>query len=63
MIIQFSRAEVERIVIDYANRRLNSNPFDTGTPPLAFNTVSCSGYRDIPDIVSVSTEESAYAAQ
>ena len=63
MIIQFSRAEVERIVIDYANRRLNSNPFDTGTPPSAFNAVSCSGYRDIPDTVSVITEEPTDAAQ
>lgn len=45
MKLEFTREEVERVLLDYANRLL-----DVGEKP--FNTVSC-GYSNIPATVVV----------
>jgi hypothetical protein len=63
MIIQFSRAEVERILLAHANATVKNNPFDNLRAAQVFDTVSCNSYRDIPDVVSVSTKEIPDAAQ
>ena len=57
MIIQFTRAEVERILLAHANATVRNNAFDNCLPAQVFDTVSSNSYRDIPDVVSVSTKE------
>jgi hypothetical protein len=47
MKIEFTRAEVERIVLNYANT----------LSPQEFDTVEPTGYRLMPDAFVVSTKE------
>jgi hypothetical protein len=57
MQIEFSRAEVERILLDYANRLTNlSDPYSP-TKNNLFNAVTTRGYRDLPDTVTVGMKE------
>ena len=57
MKIEFTRAEVERILLDYTNRMLGlSDPFNP-TKNNLLNTVTSGGYRDLPDTVIVSMKE------
>ena len=57
MKIEFTRAEVERILLDYANRLTGlSDPFSS-TKHNLFNTVTSGGYRDLPDTVIVGMKE------
>ena len=54
MKIEFSRAEVERIILDHANRIVGlSDPYNPAKGDL-FNAVEGSGYRNLPDTVTVS---------
>lgn len=48
MKIEFTRAEIERIILAYVNAAL---------PGQDFNTVGGSSYRDLPSSVVVSKEE------
>ena len=50
MKIEFTRAEVERIILEYANRIILSGEF---------NTVKPGGYRDLPDTIIVETADAA----
>ena len=53
MKIEFSRAEIERIILDHANRIVGlGDPFFPKKGDL-FNTVESSGYRNLPDTVTV----------
>lgn len=57
MKIEFTRAEIERIILAHANAIA---PFEQ------FNTVEAGGYRSLPDTIVVSTkpeQELADAAQ
>ena len=54
MKIEFTRAEVERIILQH----VNGIGFDT-----QFNTVEGSSYRGLPDTIIVSAEEKEEAAQ
>jgi hypothetical protein len=54
MKIEFTRAEVEQIVLHFAN---------TIAPDAKFNTVEGSSYRGLPDTIIVSAEEPTDAAQ
>jgi hypothetical protein len=48
MKIEFSRADIERIVLGYVNALI---------PNQHFNTVESSGYRGLPDTLTVSVKE------
>jgi hypothetical protein len=54
MKIEFTRAEVERIILAYVNGLI---------PDQHFNTVEGSSYRGLPDTLTVSVEETENAAQ
>ena len=54
MKIEFTRAEVERILLAYVNALI---------PGQHFNTVEGSSYRGLPDTITVSVEEKDNAAQ
>jgi hypothetical protein len=63
MKIEFTRAEVERVLLDYTNRMVGlSDPFNPAKGGL-FNTVEGSSYRGLPDTIIVSAEEPTNAAQ
>ena len=63
MKIEFTRAEIERILLDYTNHRLGlSDPYNPAKGNL-FNTVEGSSYRGLPDTIIVSAEEKEDAAQ
>lgn len=53
MKIEFTRSEIEQIILDYANR-LYSNPLVNADQ---FNTVTGGSYRDLPASVFVETKE------
>jgi hypothetical protein len=54
MKIEFTRAEVERIILDHANRIVGlGDPFFPKKGDL-FDTVESSGYRNLPDTITVS---------
>lgn len=53
MKIEFTRAEIEQIILDHANR-FYSNPLVNGNQ---FNTVTGGSYRDLPSSVFVETKE------
>ena len=57
MKIEFTRAEVERILLDYTNRMLGLNDPFNPTKNNLLNTVTAGGYRDLPDTVIVSMKE------
>ena len=48
MKIEFTRAEVEKILLDYANKMLEG---------YGFNTVEGSSYRGLPESVELTKEE------
>lgn len=48
MKIEFTRAEVEKILLDYANKMVES---------YGFNCVKGSAYRDLPSYVELTKEE------
>lgn len=48
MKIQFTRAEVEKILLDYANKMLEG---------YGFNSVEGSNYRGLPETVELTKEE------
>lgn len=48
MKIEFTRVEIERIILEHANRIILSGEFNTVTP---------GGYRDLPDTIVVSVKE------
>jgi len=48
MKIQFTRAEVEKILLDYANNMLQG---------YGFNTVEGSNYRGLPETIELTKEE------
>jgi hypothetical protein len=54
MKIEFTRAEVESILLHFAN---------TIAPDAKFNTVEPTGYRSMPDGFVVSTKKEEDAAQ
>jgi hypothetical protein len=54
MKIEFTRAEVERIILVYVNGLI---------PGQHFNTVEGSSYRGLPDTLTVSVEKEQDAAQ
>jgi hypothetical protein len=54
MKIEFTRAEVERIVLAYVNALI---------PRQHFNTVEGSSYRGLPETIIVTAEEKEDAAQ
>ena len=54
MKIEFTRAEVERIILVYVNALI---------PGQHFNTVEGSSYRGLPDTIIVTAEEKEDAAQ
>ena len=58
MKIEFSRAEIERIILDYANRftKHSEMMFYAESRPL-FNIVESSSYRGLPDTLTVSVKE------
>jgi hypothetical protein len=53
MKIEFTRAEVEAILLDYAGQLTHQ----------MFNTVEAGGYRTMPDTFTVSLKEEKDAAQ
>ena len=48
MKIQFTRAEVEKIILDYANKMLEG---------YGFNSVEGSNYRGLPETIELTKEE------
>jgi hypothetical protein len=47
MKIEFTRAEIEKIILEYANNMIQSQQF---------NYVSGGAYRDLPDTITVTKE-------
>ena len=63
MKLEFTRAEVERIILSHANRLVGHVEMVPFAKPLPFNTVEGSSYRGLPDTITVSVEEPTDAAQ
>ncbi len=58
MKIEFTRAEVEAILVDHANRLTGRNdPYSLESKNAKFNNVESTGYRLMPDAFVVSTKE------
>jgi len=64
MKIEFTRAEVEAILLDHANRITGRNdPYSAESKNAKFSNVEPTGYRTMPDGFVVSTKEVEDAAQ
>ena len=68
MKIEFTRAEVERIILNHANSLCRAGAHFDGvwhsdTANKTFNTVEGSSYRGLPDTITVSVEKEQDAAQ
>jgi len=63
MKLEFTRAEVERIILNHANRLVGHVEMVPFAKPLLFNTVEGSSYCGLPDTITVSGEEKDNAAQ
>ena len=50
MKIEFTRAEIERIILDYANKLVSCEEFDS---------VKGNSYRDLPDAIIVEKKDAA----